>query len=291
MFADVLPLLRCLKCGSELALDQVREHGASEEVVNGTVSCGRGHTTLVEEGVLAFSTEDAPSDPWSRSYKNWEVYLNANRSWISGREVEVGPILDCIPTPATNPMLDICTGQGGLLFNLLKRGIVASVMISLDMSLHVQRYNRRYMNEFIGLHPVTYIACDAATLPFKESVVGCVTSFGIGNMLNKMPAGLSEAARVLRRGGLMAFTHSYVGEDSKGWRTLKQVLEEMGGSDVGYMGLEREFVALMDRSGFREYDISIVREVVGHPDSDPEAGPILPYPNEKLTELLVRAWK
>jgi hypothetical protein len=79
-------------------------------------------------------------------------------------------------------------------------------------------------------------------------------------------------------------------EDSAGWRAFAAGMAELGIKDYGFLGLEQDFVRLMDRSGFREYKIEVIREVIGDPDSDPKSGPSFPYPNEPLRELLVKAW-
>jgi ubiquinone/menaquinone biosynthesis C-methylase UbiE len=159
------------------------------------------------------------------------------------------------------------------------------------MSLAVQRHNRRYLLERYGDRKVSFICADAANIPFQEGTLPRIVSFGIGNMIEKMALGVQEAARVLERGGTFTFTHMYVDEDSEGWRLLSAYVREQGIEEFGFLGLERGLLALMDRAGFREYEIQVIKEVVGEPDRDVEGGPLFPFPNERAIELLVKAIK
>jgi SAM-dependent methyltransferase len=240
---------------------------------------------------MVFTREDAPSDPWSTSFKDYDKFASNNKKWIASSVKEVAPILDNIPTDLAGPFLDMCTGGGALLFNLLEKIGDTLPGVSVDMSLHAQKYNTRLFAEMRGNHHVSFVSSDAANLPFKEGVFPCVVSFGIGNMLEKMSDGIREAQRVLQNGGAFIFNHHYVGEESKGWRILKESLMKRGVECHGYLGLERNFVALMQSVGFTRYKVQVVEEVIGDPDRDVESGPIFPYPNELMIKLLVRAWK
>ena len=290
MFSNILHLMRCLICCTDLRLVVAQEQSADGEIISGIVECQQGHVWPVEEGVLVFSREDALSDPWSKSYKTYDQYVRLNTMWIPAAAQEAAPILDSIPPSPSGPHLDACTGSGGLLFNLLKKRKPNTTIISVDMSLHVQKFNRRYRMETFGDYPVSFVSCDAAVLPFKKSVFSCVTSWAMGNMLDRFPSGIKEAARVLDTNGVFIFSHLYVREDSEGWRTLGAGMAELGIADYGFLGLEQDFVRLMERSGFRRYEIEVSREVIGDPNRDTESGPLFPYPNEPLRELLVKAW-
>ena len=118
-------------------------------------------------------------------------------------------------------ILDLCTGSGGLLINLLNHLDRETGVISLDMSLAVQRHNRRYLLERYGDRKVIFVSADAAALPSQDGTFLHIVSLAMGNMLDKMALGVEEAARVLIRGGTFTFTHTYVDEDSEGWRWLR----------------------------------------------------------------------
>ena len=291
MYDTVMPLMRCTACHQELQVSLVREASALGDIVEGVVTCAADHAWPIENGVLVFTREDAPRDPWSRTCAEYETYCRNQEAWIPEAAGEVAPLLECLAVGSMDVVLDICTGSGGLLFNLMSRLDRETEVVSLDMSLAVQRHNRRYLSERCGDRRVSFVSADAADVPFQDGAFSRVVSFGMGNMLDKMALGVGEAARVLEMGGEFTFTHMYVDEDSEGWRLLSAYMREQGAEDCGFLGIERHFVALMDRTGFREYEVQVAGEVVGEPGRDVEGGPLFPYPGERMTELLVRALK
>lgn len=291
MFTSTLILMRCPCCQSDLQLSSADQQHEVFDIVRGTVTCPSGHSWAIEDGVMVFTREDAPSDPWSKSFKDYDKFASNNKKWIASSVKEVSPILDSIPTNSAGPFLDMCTGGGAMLFNLLEKIGDTLPVVSVDMSLHAQKYNTRHLFETRGNHQVSFVSSDAANLPFKDGVFPCVVSLGIGNMLEKTPDGIREARRVLQNGGIFIFNHLCVGEESKGWRTLKESLMKRGVEYHNNLILEQNFETLMRSVGFAQYKIQVVEEVIGDPDRDVESGPIFPYPNEPMMKLLVRAWK
>jgi ubiquinone/menaquinone biosynthesis C-methylase UbiE len=295
--------MRCTTCGQKLNVSSIQETSTSGEIFEGLLACPAGHTWPVEGGILVLTREDAPSDPWSRTYAQYEKYTQTQEMWLPQAAGEVAPLLERLAVGAKDVILDICTGSGGLLFNLLNNLDPKTEVVSLDMSLAVQRHNRRYLRERYGNRSsrgdhgdlgeiaVSFVSADAADIPFQDGSLSHVVSFGIGNMIDKMARGVEEAARVLRPGGTFTFTHSYVDEDSEGWRLLSGYMQEQGVEDYGFLGVERDFVTLMDRVDFCVYEIGVTGEVVGDPRRDIDQGPLFPYPNERMIELLIKAVK
>ena len=291
MLTDILATMRCPTCHTDLGLSIKEQQDNSHNIVSGTVVCQENHSWPIEDGVLVFSRDDAPSDPWSKSFKDYGKFVANKRYFMSQFASDVPTIIDSIPSNSIGPYLDICTGDGALLFNLLDKINLATPVVSVDMSLHAQKYNRRYFAETQGHRPVCFISSDASQLPFKDGVIPCVISFGMGNMLGKFADGIREARRVLQDGGIFTFDHKYVDEDSKGWRTLKEALVDLGVENCSYHGLQRDFNTLMQSINFSKYEIDVLKEIIGDADRDADSGPIFPYPNEPMQKLLVRAWK
>lgn len=289
MYDTVLPLTRCTICHQELNVSSIQESSASGEIVEGVVTCPAGHAWPVENGILVFTRQDAPSDPWSTSYAEYERYCRLQEAQLPESAKTLAPLLESLAVGPGDLLLDLCTGPGGLLFNLLGHVDPALEVVALDMSLAVQRHNRRFQQERYGGHRVSFVSADAADVPFREGVFSRVVSFAMGNMLEKMALGVAEAARVLASHGTFTFTHMYVDEDSEGWHLLNAYMREQGVEAFGFLGLESAFLALMDRAGFSDYEVRVTGEVVGEPDRDVEQGPLFPFPNEPVIVLLVKA--
>lgn len=291
MIADILKLMRCPTCHTDLDLTGNAHEDSSFHILKGIVTCHNRHSWPIEEGVLVFSRDDAPSDPWSRSFKDYEKFVANKRHALSYFQSDALPIIDTISPNSHGPYLDMCTGDGTLLLTLLDKIDPDIPIVSVDMSLHAQKYNQRYFAETQGNRPVCFISSDASKLPFKDSVIPCIVSFGIGNMLGKLADGIRGARRVLQDEGVFIFNHMYVGEDSNGWRILQEILKKQGVENCGYLGLEKAFHALMKDINFSTYKVDVIEEKIGEAERDIESGPIFPYPNELQRKLLVRAWK
>lgn len=291
MYDSIIPLMRCTICHQELSVSLIQQASQSGEIIEGAVTCPAGHMWPIEGGILVFTREDAPSDPWSKTYAEYNKYCKFQETSLPEAAGQVSPLIGSLAVESTAAVLDLCTGSGGLLFNLLNRLDRGSEIISLDMSLAIQHHNRHYWLDRYADSRVSFVSADASDLPFREGVFSRVVSFAIGNMLDKMDLGVAEAARVLKKRGMFAFTHMYLDEDSEGWRQLSAYMRGQGLEDFGFLGIERDFLALMNRVGFCEYEVQVTGEVVGEPERDVQGGPLFPYPNERMTELLIRATK
>ena len=283
MLQEFVTLFRCPVCQSPA-------RATSAGAASCGVSCQQGHRWPVEDGVLIFTREEPPSDNWKRSQKDYPFYLESTPQWVQGCSSVVAPIIEPIKRRGSTIHLDVCTGQGGLLYNLIQQVEPARGILSVDMSLHVQRLNSRYQREVYPESKVSFIAADAAHLPIADSSIETVSSFAMGNMLDKMRAGMKEVARVLSRGGLFAFNHKSVAEESQGWQACDREMRQMGATDYRFLALRADFEEMMDSSGFAGYQIVVTGETVGEADRDWESGPTFPFPNEPMTEFMVTAW-
>ena len=291
MYDTIIPWIRCTTCHHELHISSLEKESASGEVIDATVTCTSGHVWPIENGILVFTRQDAPSDPWSKTFAEYESYCRAQETAIPGISDAVASIVDSLALHSPATVLDICTGAGSLLFNLLDSLDHDVEVVSLDMSLTIQSHNRRYMLETYGDRKVSFLSSDAANMPFTNAVFQQTVACGMGNMLEKMPLGVREVARVLTSGGEFVFDHTYVKEDSEGWRAVSDRMRQVGVEGFGFLGIQRDFVALMDSIGFHKYSIQVTKEVIGDPGKDVESGPLFPYPNEYMAELLVKAVK
>jgi SAM-dependent methyltransferase len=283
MYREILSMLACPECGNELNL--TADDGQIDDLDSGQLQCTQRHVWPIEDGVAVFTREDAPSDPWSRSFAAYEKFVANKEFWIPNSAKEVEPIIQSLPRQTEGPHLDLCTGDGRLLFNLLRRFEPGTPVVSVDMSLHAQKLNHRYATER-NHAGISFISADAANLPFVPNAFRSIAALGLGNTMGKMEASIREAVRVLTPNGCFAMSHFFVGERSRGWERFEEALLSLGEQTSGYVSSERQFGSLLNSPEIR-HTIDETESVVGDPDRDIEAGPIFPYPNESMKKVIV----
>ena len=116
MDSAIVGLTRCTTCDQGLRMCSAAEASATGEVVKGSLVCPAGHKWPVEGGVLVFTREDAPSDPWPRKDAEYETYCRNQERWLPEAAGQVASLLETLTVESTGVVLDLCTGAGGLLF-------------------------------------------------------------------------------------------------------------------------------------------------------------------------------
>ena len=122
-------------------------------------------------------------------------------------------------SPADGMVVDLASGRGYLVEEMarnLDRPIVAT-----DFSPRVLRRNRGYL-EYSGLYEnISLLAFDARRTPFKDGVVGTLTTnLGVPNIEN--PEKLLVELRRITSGSFMAISHFYPEEDAANLKALKE---------------------------------------------------------------------
>jgi len=119
--------------------------------------------------------------------------------------------------------------------------------IGIDISLE----NIRSLREAGGQG----VVADMESLPFRENIFDIIYGFGILHHLNDMKKGVSEATRVLKRGGYMGF-----GSENNGWCPLNYVMPFIYRNwkiEKGFYRIrEEELRKMFQGLGIREFKIS-----------------------------------
>ena len=176
MYINILPLLRCPHCGAKLELAESKKE--DEEIVEGKVLCEKGHPFSIRQGILDFQSQE------QENFNSWSEYIDEKGNDALGQTLDSKKsenqkkpekdFINAIVAEAVNLksgfLLDVASGLGRLLGELLKN-IDANVnIISADLSFDVLKWDR---TKFRQIHPhikVNYIACDATNLPFMSLI-------------------------------------------------------------------------------------------------------------------------
>lgn len=207
MYKEIISLLRCPKCSTELSLSKAEyENG---EIFEGTLLCENDHEWRIHEGVLNFnSSEQELGNNWTEMYEKYDyeeldkiIMASVPEIQMKAYNTAFSHIEDHIKKNSDSWILDIATGRGMLLVELVKRFGNQINLVCVDLSHTVLKYDRLKCLKANSDIKINYIACDATDLPLKDkSIDKSVSLFGISNMGDVADRGIQESVRVSKNG-------------------------------------------------------------------------------------------
>lgn len=286
MYKSIANLLCCPKCRRDFALNAQAE--TEEEVLEGALVCGHGHTFRITQGIADFNSEEQRcANQWEsmgegQQFEEQDRKMDADIPEVILRRRE--KVLDTIVTAVTDhnckTVLDIASGRGLLLTKLAAGMPEDTHIISIDLSAFVLKYDRQKFKKLAPDSKISYLACDATNLPLKDSVLdGATTYCGFSNMPGCAGEAMEEAHRVLKPGGLLADSFVVINRASKGFERLEQVCAQQnitGAEDV-YL---QDNVLRNHESLFSSVTCNVTFEGLGVENSQD----LLPYPGEWYAE-------
>ena len=251
MYTNIMSILRCPHCGTEF--DLVDRKIESEEVVEGKIICKMGHVFTIHEGILDFNSQEQESlNSWNEYYKE-ENYDDFDRE-LDAHDTEtqrknkrdfLAGIVEETKKLDSGYLLDVASGRGLLLRELLKNMNASVNIISADLSFQVLKYDRIKLKESYPSIRVNYIACDATRLPIENNSIDMVCTFaGFANMMDLMEDGIKDAARVLKPGAPLINSTVYMNENAEGAQRVARFLKENDMAGAEKMFIRKELLAI-----------------------------------------------
>lgn len=293
MYKKIVEILRCPCCGRNFEL--VTEKEENGEIIEGHLICAQKHTYRIFAGIIDFgSREQENSNNWSELYQ--EVSYSELDSAIDDRKSESQKKIEALflngITKKTSKLekgflLDVASGRGMLLRKLLETTNEQVHIISCDLSFQVLMYDRIKLTNENPKIKISYIACDATNLPFKNGSIDMVCTFaGFLNMGNLMEKGIIEAARVLKPTCSLINSVMYMREYTPGYQKVKQILEENGMAPMAQY-LLRERLLEIHENIFKKVSDQVTYEGIG----EALDGDLLPYDGEWFADAVITAEK
>ncbi|SRR6266508_914362 len=185
-------LLRCPRCGSELALGEL------------AVCAAGGHRYPIVEGIPVFVTEETiDADPqyvgqrayFDSEFRGYEHYSLENwRLGYLGRLRAAGVLED-----RGSPLVDV--GVGGSGYTVIEAARSGRPAVGCDLSLEALLAARRFAEEEGVADRTLWLCCSAEQLPLASGSFGSALAIAVLEHVPDDRAALGELARVLRPGG------------------------------------------------------------------------------------------
>ena len=293
MFKEIIPLLSCPCCKKDFTC--FPSETEKEEIVEGFIECAEGHRYPIRKGVLHMgSAEQENGNTWSDYYQDMspEELDRAleERKTENQRNIQHKFLKDTAAETAKLKkgfLLDIASGRGLLLSRLIETAGSDVHIISADLSFTVLMYDRLKLAEKARHLKVSYIACDATNLPFKPDSVDMACSFsGFLNMGSLFEAGISESARVLKKGADLIHATAYMNPETHGFREVEKTLDTMNQKAVA-RNLVQEDVLALHRRYFSTVSDSFSYEGI----AEGEEADLIPYHGDWFADAVITAVK
>lgn len=294
MHYEILNILKCPVCGRELKLDKFEMK--ENEIYNGNLICDDGHKWFIHEGVLDFnSKEQEVGNRWTEmaaetGFDEMDTIITEKipQNMKDIYSAAINTVVQYINRKKPEYVLDIASGRGMLLKELSRNIDSDTQIISVDLSYSILREDREKIRTINENAKINYIACDASNLPLKDNTIdSAVSFFGLSNMLNLMPKGIKEAARVLKDGQRLLSAEILIKEDSQGYKTLMNFAAEnkinLHEKYATMEGLKYSYI----NDIFKSFVIEIVSEGIGEKNELD----LLPYENEWFAVVIVQCDK
>lgn len=182
-------------------------------------------------------------------------------------------------------MLDVASGRGLLLRELLKNINAPVNIISTDLSFQVLKYDRIKLKEINPRVKVSYIACDATRLPIETSSIDMVCTFvGFTNMMNLMEDGIKDAARVLKAGAPLINSSVYMNENADGAQRVVRFLKENDMVGAEKMFIRKELLAI-----HKKYFKTIHEKIICEGIAETVEGDLIPCTGEWFANVVLVA--
>lgn len=251
MYTNIMSILRCPLCGTRF--DLVESQTENEEVIEGKIVCKKGHVFSVHEGILDLNSQEQEGlNSWNEYYQEESYYdldreLDAHdtQTQRKNKQAFLAGIVEEAKKLVNGYLLDVASGRGLLLRELLKNVDASVSIIATDLSFQVLKYDRIKLKESAPRVRVNYIACDATKLPLQNNSIDMVCTFvGFVNMMDLMEDGIKDAARVLKSGAPLINSAVYMDENAAGAQRAAEFLKDNGMAGAEKMFIRRELLAI-----------------------------------------------
>lgn len=217
------------------------------------------------------------SEAWEHEAENWARFARTPGHDHYYERLNLPHFLEILPPPGRRT-LDLACGEGRLTRELARRGYP---IVAVDSSPSMVRLAREHPDA-----PEVIVA-DARHLPFADREFDLVVAFMALHDLDDLPAAVSEAARVLTRGGAFCIAIHHPFQTAGAFETSD--------ADAAFVVADsyldpRRVQFVSDRNGIRMTFNQVHRPIAAYAEAIEDAGLVIevirePAPSDKDVSL------
>lgn len=227
-----LKSLKCPICGRVLDIADIREF--SEEIVEATIVCKKGHTWEIEKGIpkLVHPPISKEDSEWIAQYdkmaENYDELVKRYDEWLGinmMKERERFTLLIPIESPAR--IIDVSIGTAAnyvALQNVFKNEIGRFNLNGLDLSLGMLRVAKRKAKQYD--FELNLIYGSVYNIPFQSGYFDIVLHSGGINTFSDISKALEEMLRVVKPWGFVVVTDEGLSPEMRETEKGKKIMEE-----------------------------------------------------------------
>jgi ubiquinone/menaquinone biosynthesis C-methylase UbiE len=267
MYKEIIQFLKCPICGNSMNLDNPIEE--NEEIITGSLNCECGKSWRIKNGVLDFESEEQEqSNRWSEIFKdnslkefNQMIREKTPENQRTFTDEATKHIIEFVNKTKPKFIVDIATGRGMLLEKLVENINVSCHLICTDLSFYILNLDRSAILKLNPKLKVSYIACDASNLPFKDKCFDLVVSlFGIANMAGLIMKGIKESLRILKSGRKLLNCVINTKKNSKSIQIVNEYYSAKGIHDLAQFLIKEEALKFHKEVGFTNIEYDLIGE-------------------------------
>jgi ubiquinone/menaquinone biosynthesis C-methylase UbiE len=268
----------------------------NEEIISGSLKCECGKSWRIKNGVLDFETEEQEqSNRWVEIFKdksieefNQMVREKTPKNQRTFTDGSIEYIIEFVNKSKPKFMVDIATGRGMLLEKLVENIDESIHLICTDLSFYILNLDRSAILKLNPKLKVSYIACDASNLPFKNNCFDLVVSlFGIANMAGLLMKGIKESLRILKSDRKLLNCVINTKKNSTSIRIVKEYYSAKGIHDLGQFLIKEEALKFHKKAGFNNIEYVLIGEDI----AEKNELDLVPVENDWFSVGLIQAKK
>lgn len=227
----LLKVIRCPKCRKKLFISEI--HSSSNEIEEATLTCEKGHTWKIEDGIpsLVYPSLSSDDEKWVSDYDQMaESYDELVKQYDDWLEIDMMKererITHFIPIEGPSRIIDVSVGTAAnfiALSNVYPKQMGRFNLHGLDVSRGMLGVARRKLLK--RNYNLSLVHGSVFNIPYVNDFFDIVIHSGGINTFSNIPKALEEMLRIARPGGFVVVSDEGVSPEVRKTERGKAIIK------------------------------------------------------------------